>query len=94
MKRITLTLILLAFLFSGTGCFESLEEQNASLDALIDIAKAAQTANAASAPINPYVFPIGAGLAGLIPLLEALRRKERSARKHAEGKLNNGTNDK
>ena len=47
---------------------------------------AAQAVNAASAPVNPYAVPIGAGLtlAGLI--LEILRRKEKNEKETAEAK--------
>jgi len=54
------------------------------VDALIDTVTALTVANSASVPANPYAYPIGVGLAGLIGILEALRRKEKSARKFAE----------
>lgn len=76
----------LVFLFSG--CMQPLQSNNPQLDSWIEITKAAMIANQASAPVNPYVFPIGVGLSGVITMLEALRRKEKSARKHAEHELN------
>lgn len=39
-----------------------------------------QAANAASAPVNPYAVPIGAGLTALGLLAEMLRRKEKQGR--------------
>lgn len=64
------------------------------LDSMIEIAQAFSLANAASAVVNPYYIPVGVGLAGLTAMLEALRRKEKSGRKHAEHELNNGSNNK
>lgn len=57
-------------------------------DETMDILKALQAGTAASAPFNPYALPIGAGLAGIIAMLEALRRKERGGRQYAEHELN------
>jgi len=54
------------------------------VDALVETVSTLAVANTASTPVNPYATPIGIGLAGIIGMLEALRRKERSARKHAE----------
>jgi len=56
----------------------------ALVDALVDTVSALTVANTASTPVNPYATPIGVGLAGIIGMLEALRRKEKSARKYAE----------
>jgi len=58
-------------------------------DETMDILKALQAGTAASAPFNPYALPIGAGLTGIIAVLEALRRKEKDGRKYAEHELNN-----
>lgn len=63
------------------------------LDSMIEIAKALSFANMSSAPVNPFVLPIGVGFAGLTAVLEALRRKEKSGRKHAEHVLNTNGND-
>lgn len=60
----------------------------ALVDALVETVTALSIANTASAPVNPYTAPIGIGLAGVIAMLEALRRKEKSARKFAEHKNN------
>lgn len=62
------------------------------IGALVDTVTALTVANSASTPVNPYSAPIGIGLAGVIAMLEALRRKERSARKFAEN--NNHVSDK
>jgi len=58
------------------------------LDSMIEIAQALMISNTASAPVNPYALPINIGLAGIAAMLEALRRKEKAARKHAEGVIN------
>lgn len=60
---------------------------------MLNLLYAAQAGNAASAPFNPYVIPIGAGLSGVIGVLEALRRKEKDGRKYAEHELRNGRNN-
>ena len=60
-------------------------------DEMLNLLKALQAGNAASSPFNPYALPIGGALAGLIALLEGLRRKEQGARKYAEHELNNGS---
>ena len=62
-------------------------------DELLNLIKAVQAGNTASAPFNPYAWPIGAGLAGIIAMIEALRRKEKSGRQYAEQKLSNGNNN-
>lgn len=62
---------------------------------MLNLLRAAQAGNTASSPWNPYALPIGAGLSGVIALLEALRRKEKDGRKFAEHELRNnnkGTN--
>jgi len=59
-------------------------------DETLNLLRALQSGNAASVPFNPYALPIGAGLSGIIAVLEALRRKERGGRKYAEYKLTNG----
>jgi len=58
------------------------------LEALVETIAALTVANTASAPVNPYATPISIGLAGIVAMLEALRRKERTARKNAELRLN------
>ena len=58
-------------------------------DETINLLRVLQTANAASSPFNPLALPIGAGLTGLIALLESLRRVEKGKRKYAEHELNN-----
>jgi len=59
-------------------------------DETLNLLKALQAGNVASAPFNPYALPIGVGLTGLITVLEALRRKEKGGRKYAEHELKNG----
>lgn len=59
-------------------------------DETLNLLKALQSGNTASAPFNPYALPIGIGLTGIITMLEALRRKEKGGRKHAEQELKNG----
>lgn len=63
-----------------------------SNDETLNFLKALEAGNAASAPLNPYALPIGAGLTGIIALLEGLRRKEQSSRKYAQHELRNGKN--
>lgn len=58
----------------------------------LNLLYALQAGNTASAPFNPYVLPIGAGLSGVIGVLEVLRRKEQGGRKYAEHELRNGRN--
>jgi len=81
---LTFTIVLLL----STGCMESLERNPTKLDALIDATASLTIANTASIPVNPYAVPVGVGLAGITAMLEALRRKERAGRKHAENRLN------
>ncbi|KKM88741.1 hypothetical protein LCGC14_1255720 [marine sediment metagenome] len=63
-------------------------------DETLNLLKALQAGNTASSPFNPYALPIGVGLTGIITVLEALRRKEKGSRKHAEHELRNGNNGK
>lgn len=70
------------------GCLETTMRTPGDLDILLDTVNALAIANQASLPLNPYAIPIGVGLAGLTGVIEALRRKEKSGRKYAEGKLN------
>lgn len=70
------------------GCFEGLIRNPDNLDTLLGTINTLATANVVSAPVNPFAVPIGIGLSGLIGILEALRRKEKSGRKHAEQELN------
>lgn len=92
-------LIVICFLITSAGCSEWAVRpgQNGFPDqlieptlvgALVDTVSALTVANTASTPVNPYSTPIGIGLAGVIAMLEALRRKEKSARKNAETRLN------
>jgi len=59
----------------------------------LNLLYALQAGNTASAPFNPYVLPIGAGLSGVIGVLEALRRKEKDGRKYAEHELRNNNKE-
>lgn len=76
-----------------TGCQQPNLSDPSLLESLIDVTHALTIATTASTPINPYALPIGVGLAGITAMLEALRRKERAGRKHAEGVIN-GNNHK
>lgn len=68
----------------------ALGNQTYGPDETLNLLKALQAGNTASSPFNPYALPIGVGLTGIITLLEALRRKEKGGRKHAEHELKNG----
>lgn len=61
-------------------------------DETLNLLRAIRAGNTASTPFNPYALPIGAGLSGVIALLESLRRHEKGKRKWAEHELNNGRN--
>jgi len=98
-------LIVVFFVVLLSSCLQPLPNGNSQLqpadafgpewlDSIIEIAQAFSIANTASAPVNPYALPINIALAGIAAMLEALRRKEKSARKHAEQELNNGNNNK
>lgn len=89
MKKCFLICVLLFF---SAGCLEELVHDDTALTTALQTVEALAIANTASAPVNPYAAPIGIGLAGVIAMLEALRRKERSARKFAES--NNHVPDK
>lgn len=86
-EKIAITLALCVLLMLSAGCYEYARTPD-SLDALLSTVNSLATANVASAPVNPYAIPIGVGLSGLIGILEALRRQEKSGRKHAEQELN------
>lgn len=73
---------------------EAVGKQTYGPDETLNLLKALQVGNTASAPFNPYALPIGVGLTGLITVLEALRRKEKGSRKYAEHELRNGNNGK
>ena len=73
---------------------EAVGKQTYGPDETLNLLKALQAGNVASSPFNPYALPIGAGLTGLIAMLEALRRKEKGSRKYAEHELRNGNNGK
>lgn len=94
MKNLLLIILssLIILLFVLSGCNGIAQSDPSILTAAIETIEALATVNTASTPVNPYVFPVGVGLSGIIAMLEALRRKEKSSRKHAEGKLNNGGN--
>jgi len=90
--------VLLFFLSVSGGCavipleeplLDSDNDQTV-ISAVIETVTALAAANTASAPVNPWNTPIGVGLVGLSAMLEALRRKEKGARKNAEARLNNG----
>ncbi len=68
---------------------QSISNMEEGSDETINLLRVLQTTNAASSPFNPYALPIGAGLTGLIALLESLRRVEKGRRKYAEHELNN-----
>lgn len=85
--KLTIFLVL-SFLLLVSGCFEGVIRNPDSLDALIDTVNTLASANVASAPVNPFVVPIGVGLTGVAAMLEALRRYEKSGRKRAEQELN------
>lgn len=70
----------------------AIEQAADDSDEVIVLLRSLQKVNTASSPINPLAVPIGAGLSGIIAVLEALRRKEQAGRKYAEHKLNNGSN--
>jgi hypothetical protein len=90
-EKFTLFLVL-SFLLLMSGCFEGAIREPGVFDTLLNTVSTLAVANVASAPVNPYAVPIGIGLSGLIGILEALRRKEKSGRKHAEQKLNGNNN--
>jgi len=83
------TILFLVLLTIVAGCQVPEQTVTYDPDPVIDILKDLQTANTTSAPLNPLAVPIGAGLTGIIAMLEALRRVERGKRKYAEHELNN-----
>lgn len=87
------TIVLLCMALMLCGCFEEHLRTPGIFDALCDTVDALALANTASTPVNPYATPVSIGLVGVSAILEALRRKERSARKHAEQKLNGNGHD-
>lgn len=86
-EKFTICLVLVLLLFMS-GCIEGYIRDPSAFDSLVDTIGTLSKVNSASAPINPYATPIHIGLAGICAILEALRRKERSGRKHAEQELN------
>lgn len=86
-----LTLVILAAC-ALSGCLDEHLRTADNFDVLLDTVNTLATVNVASAPLNPYAIPIGIGLSGIIGIIEALRRKEKSGRKHAEQTLNNSNN--
>jgi len=73
-----------------TEISQAVSQAEYSQDNMLNLLRAFEVGNAASVGFNPYALPIGAGLSGIIAMLEALRRKEKSSRKHAEYQLSNG----
>ena len=88
MNRKFFRIALLCMAFLLCGCLETTMRAPGLIDSLLDTVDGLVVANTASAPVNPYATPINIGLAGIVAILEALRRKERSGRKHAEQELN------
>lgn len=88
MNRKFFRIALLCMAFLMCSCHEAFVRDSDSLDSLLDTVNHLAAANVASAPVNPYVIPIGVGLSGLVGIIEALRRKEKSGRKRAEQELN------
>lgn len=95
--RYIVFLCLFFLLLTGCSCYPIRPDSSyhgqtdsdiSDLETFAEILTGLATANAVSAPVNPLATPIGIGLTGLIAMLEALRRKEKSGRKHAESKLN------
>lgn len=95
MKNLKICFLICSLLLLLAGCSEFAVRPEAQgviepmlkpslVDALVGTVTALTVANTASSPVNPYAAPIGIGLTGVIAMLEALRRKERSARKFAE----------
>ncbi len=82
-------IVILVLLAISSGCHIPEKRIDYDSDPVIDILKDLQTTNATSAPLNPFAVPIGAGLTGIIAMLEALRRVEKGKRKYAEHELNN-----
>ena len=68
---------------------QSINKVEYGTDETINLLRVIEAGNMASAPFNPYALPIGAGLSGIIAMLEALRRVEKGKRKYAEHELNN-----
>lgn len=91
LRKILLILFVLTII---SGCLETEQRESFDLDHAVEIVKTLQTTNAASSPLNPLAVPIGAGLTGLVAMLEALRRVEKGKRKYAEHELNNNKNNK
>lgn len=85
-RLVILILIVLSILI---GCNGPQQHEEFDTDRVMDALKILQDTNAASSPLNPLAVPIGAGLTGLVAMLEALRRMEKGKRKYAEHELNN-----
>jgi len=85
MKKFLLVIFAVIFI---SGCLQGVQTPDSDLEVLAETIQTLSAANTTSAPVNPYAFPIGVGLAGLAGIVEALRRKEKSARQFAESKLN------
>lgn len=92
MKYIFWFYIIAALLFLFLGCNGSYVPTPSTLDSLTEFVEALDLAATAATPLTPYAVPVKIGLVGLAAMLEALRRKEKAGRKHAEHVLNNGNN--
>lgn len=82
-------LVILFVLAIISGCQEHSKREVFDTDQTMELIETLQNVNTASAPLNPYAIPIGAGLAGVVAMLESLRRVEKGKRKYAEHELNN-----
>ncbi len=80
-------------MFTVSGCHEYSQREPSDTNHAIDLFETLQTANAVTSPLNPLAIPIGAGLAGIVAMLESLRRVEKGKRKYAEHELNNNNNN-
>lgn len=76
-------------MFTVSGCHEYEQRERPTVDGAIELFETLQTTNAVTSPLNPFAIPIGAGLAGIVAMLESLRRVEKGKRKYAEHELNN-----
>jgi len=81
-------IFLFVVLFFVSGCKEFARYPDSDIAIALNTIEKLSAANTVSAPLNPFAVPIGIGLTGITAILEALRRKERDARKNAETKLN------
>lgn len=89
-----IVVLVICTIFLFCGCMQPHQTNESLLDTLIETSKALSAATTISTPVNPYSLPITVGLAGITAVLEALRRKEKAGRKHAETKLNGNNGSK